>query len=284
MKKKTITFLLLAIIILLISSVVIIYKRSNDNSNNNVQKTEQTTENEGEDVQMVEQVQTIKMQVYEINNDLIRIKRNNAILTLLIIIAFILYVLSFLIKRKTYKHRSKSSRSSNIDFELDIKRKVRRLEDRSDESYSTIRGLYKKVENLEHNFSKIQESTKLSTCETEVNQNSIPKEENESEDKSFTPNKIKYLKGKTGDKFKREVDTEDHETFYRLEKNGNIGFFEFCGNQEGALGNFSAIFDNVCDYEGDPTRAKKIINIEPGQVELNEGYWKVSKKAKIKVE
>ncbi|MBF6597960.1 MAG: hypothetical protein ITF98_07010 [Fermentimonas sp.] len=284
MKKKTITFLLLAIIILLISSVVIIYKRSNDNSNNNVQKTEQTTENEGEDVQMVEQVQTIKMQVYEINNDLIRIKRNNAILTLLIIIAFILYVLSFLIKRKTYKHRSKSSRSSNIDFELDIKRKVRRLEVRSDESYSTIRGLYKKVENLENNFSKIQESTKLSTCETEVNQNSIPKEENESEDKSFTPNKIKYLKGKTGDKFKREVDTEDHETFYRLEKNGNIGFFEFCGNQEGALGNFSAIFDNVCDYEGDPTRAKKIINIEPGQVELNEGYWKVSKKAKIKVE
>lgn len=277
MKKKTITFLLLAIIILLISSVVIIYKRSNDNSNN-------TTENDGEDVQMVEQVQTIKMQVYEINNDLIRIKRNNAILTLLIIIAFILYVLSFLIKRKTYKHRSKSSRSSNIDFELDIKRKVRRLEVRSDESYSTIRGLYKKVENLENNFSKIQESTKLSTCETEVNQNSIPKEENESEDKSFTPNKIKYLKGKTGDKFKREVDTEDHETFYRLEKNGNIGFFEFCGNQEGALGNFSAIFDNVCDYEGDPSRAKKIINIEPGQVELNEGYWKVSKKAKIKVE
>lgn len=276
MKKKTITFLLLAIIILLISSVVIIYKRSNDNSNN-------TTENDGEDVQMVEQ-QTIKMQVYEINNDLIRIKRNNAILTLLIIIAFILYVLSFLIKRKTYKHRSKSSRSSNDDFESDIERKVNRLELRVNEYFSTTKGLYRRVESLENNFPKLQESTKLSTYETEVNQNSIPKEENESEDKSFTPNKIKYLKGKTGDKFKREVDTEDHETFYRLEKNGNIGFFEFCGNQEGALGNFSAIFDNVCDYEGDPTRAKKIINIEPGQVELNEGYWKVSKKAKIKVE
>lgn len=60
--------------------------------------------------------------------------------------------------------------------------------------------------------------------------------------------------------------------------------FKYCGNFETAYSNREAIFDGVCQLIGNIQSATKITTLENGTATLENGKWKVTKKATLKFE
>lgn len=274
-------------------------RKRNNNYNNLTQNADRRDSDSTQaefNEKITEQLVCIEKDIKELKNDQKKISNSDwaqRFFTGLVVgVLILVLILIFYMKRRiTSRKRNNSNINNNYkknnlnyDIQLEIRGDVIKLENKLKETYSAIDGLKIKVKNLERDVSGLLEGMKKSTDEILVNQTTTPNELNDADNRNNSQNKTKYLKGKTGDKFKREVDSKDEDTFYSLEKTGNIGSFKFCGNQENAIGNFNAIFDNICEYEGDPTRATKINHVESGQVELIDGCWVVTKKAKIKVE
>lgn len=218
--------------------------------------------------------------------------------TCIIIIAVlaVLILYFYLVKLRGVRNNSDNglnlSSPESFVYRSELTDKLRVFNNKLDEFYKITVDLELKMKNLESEINNLRES-KLNLANKKVTDSTILREQNKyisekNTDKDKVETKgdnkeIKYLKGKSGNKFMFLADTKDDETFYCIEKHENIGKFEFCGNEDKAFGNFNAIFDNACDYEGDPRDAKKIINIEQGQVDLINEVWEVTKKAKIKV-
>ena len=74
------------------------------------------------------------------------------------------------------------------------------------------------------------------------------------------------------------------DAFYKLQiVSDDEAKFEFCGDLSRAMNNFNAVFDDVADYSGSSSAAKKCNTIEKGEAKrINDNKWKVVKKAKIK--
>lgn len=275
-------------------------RKRNNNYNNvshNADRRGSDSTQEEFNEKITEQLVRIEKDIKELKNDQTKNRnsdRAQRFFTGLVFgILILVLILIFYMKRRITARRKKNNSKNNNnyktthlngDIQSNIRGNVGKLEKELNVTYNAINVLKIKVENLERDVSGLQEGMKKSTDEILVKQTTTSNELNDADNRNNSQNKTKYLKGKTGDKFKREVDSKDEDTFYSLEKSGNIGSFKFCGNQENAIGNFNAVFDNICEYEGDPTRATKINHVESGQVELIDGCWVVTKKAKIKVE
>lgn len=75
------------------------------------------------------------------------------------------------------------------------------------------------------------------------------------------------------------------EAQYELERTStNEALFTYCGDFETACSNRDAVFDGVCQLIGNIQLATKIRTIEKGTAALENGKWKVIKKAIIKFE
>jgi hypothetical protein len=98
-----------------------------------------------------------------------------------------------------------------------------------------------------------------------------------------SPSSEKFLKMKSGVYLSQESPTANNSKYKIFDMQGNSAKFEFCGNEREAIANREAFFDNVCDDSNYSIDAKRVINEQPGMVELqNDGKWKVIIKAKIK--
>lgn len=78
-----------------------------------------------------------------------------------------------------------------------------------------------------------------------------------------------YLKDAFKGKFSKKF-TEPYGCYFRCwEKDGKL-LFEFCGDQEKAIKNVNAYFDDVCLLKGvNPYQANAIVNLEPGILDEN---------------
>lgn len=63
-------------------------------------------------------------------------------------------------------------------------------------------------------------------------------------------------------------------------QNENTGTFTFSGNEKFAFNNIDAIFSGICDYSGNGSQCIK--TEQPGKCELENGLWRVTKKAIVK--
>ena len=209
------------------------------------------------------------------------------IISALYIINIIVLILLLLLILKTQRDKRIATNvepnfnnSKRIADELELKNYSQNLNSNLNKLNEIIADLNKKLESLEDKMNKFQ----MSNLDTPIKERNAIITNECSENLSNDNKYIKYLKGKSGNKFKIITDYKDYDTFYCIDRKDNEGTFKFCGNVEKAIENFNAIFDSVCDYEGDSRDAKTITNIEPGCVIFSDGYWLVTKKAKIKVE
>jgi len=102
--------------------------------------------------------------------------------------------------------------------------------------------------------------------------------EQEISQKSSSKDSYTYLKVQDG---KLKKSDKKNGFYFYYEENGKA-LFEFSNeNEKDAISNYSAVFpEKICEYEGDPTKAKQISTTEPG--ELNPNNFEIINKIKIK--
>ncbi|MDD6002201.1 MAG: hypothetical protein PUC50_08450 [Bacteroidales bacterium] len=112
-------------------------------------------------------------------------------------------------------------------------------------------------------------------------------EKNEKE----SPKEVKYqylsqLNSANGGYFKRVQGSYDSSSFYRMfDSDGTQANFEFNGDMERAIKNWSSVLDPASDYDGDTDTASRIENIAPGiiQYDSSSERWQIIKKANLKL-
>lgn len=112
-------------------------------------------------------------------------------------------------------------------------------------------------------------------------------EKNEKE----SPKEVKYqylsqLNSANGGYFKRVQGSYDSSSFYRMfDSDGTKAKFEFNGDMERAIKNWSSVLDPASDYDGDTDTASRIENIAPGiiQYDSSSERWQIIKKANLKL-
>lgn len=96
-------------------------------------------------------------------------------------------------------------------------------------------------------------------------------------------NKNVFFAKNFGDNLLKVVSQEEAQ--YELEQTtANESIFTYCGDFMTACSNRDAIFDGVCQLIGNIRSATKITTIEKGTATLENGKWKVTKKATLKFE
>ena len=106
-----------------------------------------------------------------------------------------------------------------------------------------------------------------------------------------SPKEIKYqylsqLNSANGGYFKRVQGSYDSSSFYRMfDSDGTKAKFEFNGDMERAIKNWSSVLDPASDYDGDTDTASRIENIAPGiiQYDSSSERWQIIKKANLKL-
>lgn len=94
------------------------------------------------------------------------------------------------------------------------------------------------------------------------------------------------LNSANGGYFKRVLNSYDSSSFYRmLNSDGTKAQYEFNGDMERAIKNWSSILDPASDYDGDTDTAHRIETIEQGVIQYDSvsECWKIIKKAKLKL-
>lgn len=100
---------------------------------------------------------------------------------------------------------------------------------------------------------------------------------------TVSQNKNVFFAKNFGDNLLKVVSQEEAQ--YELEQTtANESIFTYCGDFMTACSNRDAIFDGVCQLIGNIRSATKITTIEKGTATLENGKWKVIKKAIIKFE
>ena len=96
-------------------------------------------------------------------------------------------------------------------------------------------------------------------------------------------NKNVFFAKNFGDNLLKVVSQEEAQ--YELEQTtANESIFTYCGDFMTACSKRDAIFDGVCQLIGNIRSASKITTIEKGTATLENGKWKVTKKATLKFE
>lgn len=100
---------------------------------------------------------------------------------------------------------------------------------------------------------------------------------------TVSQNKNVFFAKNFGDNLLKVVSQEEAQ--YELEQTtANESIFTYCGDFMTACSNRDAIFDGVCQLIGNIRSASKITTIEKGTATLENGKWKVTKKATLKFE
>lgn len=90
----------------------------------------------------------------------------------------------------------------------------------------------------------------------------------------------RYLSDATDGRFSKAFETANNKCYFRMwEEQGTI-YYEFCGNEERALANMDALFDDVCEVLGNRRTAHGIKNEAPG---ILDKQFKVIRKAIIQL-
>jgi hypothetical protein len=157
-------------------------------------------------------------------------------------------------------------RKSNISGSKSLEERVWQLE-------MNVRAIEDKLQQMERRFGQqfhsIYNTQNMSIA-------SMPKD--------MPPEKpnVKYLRMKSGSSLSQESDSPEGGKFKLFDIVGDRAKFEFCGDEQAAIANKDATFDNVCEDSGYYLNARRIESVEPGEVQRQDGKWKVIKKAKIK--
>jgi hypothetical protein len=93
---------------------------------------------------------------------------------------------------------------------------------------------------------------------------------------------VKYLKQRNGNIFNQTSDSPEGSYFQAFNIKNDRASFKFSGNEDYAINNKNEVFDDVCEVSGSTLNARTIQNEENGEITLQDGKWKVTKKARIK--
>lgn len=217
------------------------------------------------------------------------LKSQNALLWIIIALIFLF---QFLLMTIILSLRAKVKRERNINTIIESKRindkfQNHKIPQSMPDFESRIRILENEIKEIKHQIVATKFELENLKSENAITQQAEAINKEESEKLQTIENeeikKVRYLKIKSGNSFNQITNDIDDSINYRVLdfEDDNKAKFEFCGNVQNALKNTSAIFDNVCEYEGDPKNAKSIKNIWHGIVEKQEGKWVVTQKARI---
>jgi hypothetical protein len=93
---------------------------------------------------------------------------------------------------------------------------------------------------------------------------------------------VKYLKQRNGNIFNQTSDNPEGCYFLAFNIKNDRASFKFSGNEDYAINNKNEVFDDVCEVSGSTLNARTIKNEANGEITLEDGKWKVTKKARIK--
>lgn len=181
-------------------------------------------------------------------------------------------------------------------FSREQTKKIKELDEKLKNSLSQMKEQAGKIKELDEKFKK-------SPSQKEEQVESLPPSHNALGDNPSENNKVlsntdkqddeetgkifadRYLSGKWRGAFSLISETPEG-SFYKIvnenEKDGTAEF-EYCGTIGNARNQFNAIFDHVCDTEGDVQNADSF-KTERGTLKFEDDKWIVQNKAKIKFE
>lgn len=186
------------------------------------------------------------------------------------------------------------SDSSNLEQRLgELENQMKRISQENKE----IRGILKQKQcdideiqgRVDRNFLEWYQDQKQKSAELNLLKDRLDKIDSSSQrHPSIKPTTVSqnnnvFFAKNFGNNLLRVVSQEEAQ--YELEQTtANESTFTYCGNFEKACSNSEPIFDGVCQLIGNIRSATKITTIEKGTATLENGKWKVTKKATLKFE